>query len=52
LICDLRRCAIVAEATELDVAITIGVDMARANQLVRKLGFRQTGGNDVVESVM
>jgi GNAT superfamily N-acetyltransferase len=45
----LRRWAQAAGALELNISTTMGVDMARSDRFLRRLGFKQTGGNYVME---
>ena len=47
----LRRWAQAAGALELNISTTMGVGMDRSDRFLRKLGFRQTGGNYVLEGL-
>jgi hypothetical protein len=47
----LRRWAQAAGAEELNLSTTMGVGMDRSDRFLRKLGFRQTGGNYVLEGL-
>lgn len=47
----LRRWAQAASALELNISTTMGVGMDRSDRFLRKLGFRQTGGNYVLEGL-
>lgn len=47
----LRRWAQAAGALELNISTTMGVDMARSDRFLRRLGFKQTGGNYVMEGL-
>ena len=44
----LRQRAKVAGAVELNLGTTMGVDMARSDRFLRRMGFRQTGGSYVL----
>jgi L-amino acid N-acyltransferase YncA len=45
----LRRWAAQNGAHDLHVNVTTGIDAARTDRFLRKMGFRQTGGNYVLE---
>lgn len=47
----LRAWAKAAGAAEVNLNTTIGLDLARTDRFLRKLGFRQTGGNYVLEGL-
>ncbi|CAA7614682.1 GNAT family N-acetyltransferase [Magnetospirillum sp. UT-4] len=47
----LRRWAATNHAHDLHVNVTTGIDAARTDRFLRKMGFRQTGGNYVLEGV-
>ena len=47
----LRRWAHEAGAADLHVNNTTAIDAARTDKFLRKMGFRQTGGNYVLEGV-
>ncbi|WP_135078549.1 GNAT family N-acetyltransferase [Terasakiella sp. SH-1] len=47
----LRLWAKEAEANDLHVNVTTGIEPVRTDHMLRKLGFKQTGGNYVLESL-
>lgn len=47
----LRRWAEKNSAHDLHVNVTTGIEAARTDKFLRKMGFRQTGGNYVLEGV-
>lgn len=47
----LRRWATEAGAADLHINNTTAIDAARTDRFLRKMGFRQTGGNSVLERV-
>ncbi len=51
LLAALRQWAKAAGAVELNISTTMGVDMARSDRFLRRMGFRQTGGNYVLEGL-
>jgi len=51
LLAALRQWAKAAGAVELNLSTTMGVDMARSDRFLRRMGFRQTGGNYVLEGL-
>ena len=48
LLAALRQRAKVAGAVELNLGATMGVDRAPSDRFLRRMGFRQTGGNYVL----
>ncbi len=47
----LRRWAVQAGATDLHVNVTTGIKADRTDRFLRRMGFRQTGGNYVLEGI-
>jgi Sortase and related acyltransferases len=47
----IRRWAEQNGARDIHVNVTTGIDAARTDRFLRKMGFRQTGGNYVLEGV-
>jgi len=47
----LRRWAAQAGADDLHLNVTTGIELVKTDRFLRKMGFRQTGGNYVLEGV-
>jgi len=46
-----QRWSVQNGAKDLHVNVTTGIDAARTDQFLRRIGFRQTGGNYVKEGL-